>query len=319
MLMIQLSKIEQAIQSIILLLIILFTSHIGFSQELYIGSNSEFFLKNNTDFTTSSTTVMVASSGKFSVEAGSDWGSALEYVDGEVTVYGTGETNLPIGNNGVYLPVFAKHTGDIVGSYVNSAPTGGSNGADVTDVSDVEYWELTGNAIIKLPWNPASDISSLVNDNAVGVHSVAIVGLDTGVWNLVSLTGSNTVNGDVLNGDVTSDAGNEVDLNGFSQFTFGIDAQAALAVEDLFLSTGINLLSNPVDANEQYIQFTSSNDLHDLEVTLFDIMGRKLRTYSNVSTSGGIGSLHKPNLRSGIYLLRFDHEGKQGVKKIIIE
>ncbi len=317
--MIQILKSERAIRSSILLVLILFTTQIGFSQELYIGSNAEFFLKNNTDFTTSSTIITVAASGKFSVEAGNTWGSALEYVDGEVTAYGTGETNLPIGDNGVYLPVFAKHTGDVVGSYFNSAPTGGSNGVNVADVSDVEYWELAGNAIITIPWNPASDITSLVNNNGVGVHSVAIVGFETGVWNLVSLSGSNTVNGDLLNGDVTSDVNNEVALNGFSQFTFGIDAQAALAVDDLFLESGINLLSNPIDANEPNIRFTSSNDLHNLEVTLYDIMGRKLRTYSNVSVSNGIGTLHKPNLRSGIYLLRFDHEGKQGVKKIIIE
>ena len=48
-------------------------------------------------------------------------------------------------------------------------------------------------------------------------------------------------------------------------------------------------------------------------------MGRELRLYNKVSTSGGIGSLPKPNLKSGIYLLKFDHEGKQGIKKIIIE
>jgi len=315
----QILKIEQVLPSLAVLLVILFTSQIGFSQELYVGSNSEFFLKSNTDFTTSNTIVTVASNGKFSVQAGSNWGSALEYVDGEVTAYGTGETNLPVGNNAVYLPVFAKHTGNIVGAYFNSTPTGGSNGVNVADVSDVEYWKLTGNAIVTLPWNPASDIASLVNDNAVGVHSVAIVGLETGVWNLVSLSDSNVVNGDVLNGDVTSDPNNAVLLDGFSQFTFGIDDQAALAVDDLFLSNGISLLSNPVDANDPNIRFTTTNNMVNLDVTLYDIMGRKLRSYNNVSTSNGVGALQKPNLKSGIYLLKFDHEGKQGVKKIIIE
>jgi len=319
MLMKQILKIEQVLRPLTVLLVMSFTSQIGFSQELYVGSNSEFYLKSSTDFTTSSTIISVASNGKFSVEAGSNWGSSLEFVNGEVTAYGTGDTNLPVGDNGVYLPVFAKHTGDIVGSYFNTTPTGGSNGLNVSDVSDVEYWELTGNAIITLPWNPASDITSLVNDNGVGVHSVAIVGLETGVWNLVSLSGSNVVTGNALNGDVTSDVNNEVALNGFSQFTFGIDNQAALAVDDLFLRNGINLLSNPVDANDPNIRFTTTNDLNNLEITLYDIMGRKLHSYNNISTSSGVGTLRKPNLKSGIYLLKFDHEGKQGVKKIIIE
>lgn len=317
--MIQILKIEQVIRSLTILLSILFSSQFGFSQELFVGPGSEFYLMNNMDFTTSNSAVTVDFLGKFSVEAGNDWGSEQEYVDGEVTVYGSGDTTIPIGNNGVYASVFATHTGDITGFYSNSAPTGGSNGVNVADVSEVEYWKLTGSAIITLPWNPDSDITSLTSDNGVGVHSVAIVGLETDVWNLVSLPDTNVVTGDLLNGDATSDANNEVILNGFSQFTFGIDGQAALGVDDVFLSNGIRLLSNPVDANDPNIQFVSSNDLINLEVTLYDIMGRKLRSYSNISTSNGIGTLQKPNLKSGIYLLRFDFEGKQGVKKIIIE
>lgn len=296
-----------------------FTSQIGFSQELFVGPSSEFYLMNNMDFTTSNTVVTVDVLGKFSVEAGNDWGSDQEYVDGEIIVYGTGETKIPIGNNGVYASVFANHTGNVSGVYSNSAPTGGSNGVNVADVADVEYWELTGNAIVTLAWNPESGITSLVNDNGVGVNSVAVVGLENGVWNLVSLAGSNVVTGNLLDGNVTSDPDNAVVLNGFLQFTFGIDNQAALAVEDLFSSKGIHLLSNPISADDPNIQFTSSNNMINLEVTLYDIMGRKLKTYSKISTSGGIVSIRKPNLKSGIYLLKFDHEGKQGVKKIILE
>ena len=311
--------IKQIFRSLTVLLVIFFGSQIGFSQELYVGPGSEFYLMNNTDFTTSNTVVTVDFAGKFSVEAGNDWGSDQEYVDGQVTVYGTGETKIPIGNNGVYASVFAKHEGNINGFYSNSAPTGGSNGVNVADVAGVEYWDLTGNAIITLPWNPESEITSLVSDNGVGVHSVAVVGLENGIWNLISLPGSNLVTGNLLDGNVTSDPDNAVVLNGFSQFTFGIDNQAALAVEDLFSSNGIHLLSNPIAADDPDIQFTTSNNMVNLEVTLYDIMGRKLKTYSKISTSGGVVSIRKPNLKSGIYLLRFDHEGKQGVKKIILE
>ena len=315
----QILKIEQIFLSFTVLLVISFSSQIGFSQELFVGPGSEFYLMNNMGFTTSNTVVTVGLLGKFSVEAENDWGSEQEYVDGEVTVYGSGETKIPIGNNGVYASVLADHTGNITGFYSNSTPTGGSNGVNVADVADVEYWKLTGNTIITLPWNPDSDITTLVNDNAVGVHSVAIVGLENGIWDLVSLSGSNVITGNLLDGNATSDPNNSVVLNGFSQFTFGIDNQAALAVEDLFLSNGISLLSNPISVDDPNIQFTTSNDMTNLEVTLYDIMGRKLKTYSNISTSQGVSSLRKPNLKSGIYLLKFDHEGKQGVKKIIME
>jgi hypothetical protein len=312
-------KIKLIFRSFAILLVISFTSQIGFSQELFVGPGSEFYLMNNMDFTTSNTVVTVDLLGEFSVEAGNNWGSDQEYVDGKVTAYGSGETKIPIGNDGIYAAVFANHTGNVSGFYSNSNPTGGSNGVNVTDVADVEYWQLTGNAIVTLPWNPKSEITSLVNDNGVGVHSVAVVGLESGTWNLVSLSGSNVVTGNLLDGNVTSDPDNAVVLSGFSQFTFGIDDQAALAVDDLILSNSIRLLSNPVEANEPNIQFTSSNDMINLEVTLYDIMGRKLQTYSEISTANGVGSVQKPNLKSGIYLLKFDHEGKQGVKKIIIE
>ncbi|MCF6296481.1 MAG: T9SS type A sorting domain-containing protein [Flavobacteriaceae bacterium] len=302
-----------------LLLIFFLLVQNTFSQDLYIGASSEFYLKSNTDFTTSNTVVTVNTSGKFSVEAGSDWGFAQEYVDGEVTAYGNGETKLPVGNNGVYAPVFANHTGNIVGSYFNATPTNGSNGAGVDAVSNVEYWKLTGNAIITLPWNNASGITSLVNDNGGALNSIAIVGNDNGTWNLVSAVGTNIVSGDLLTGNTTSDASNEVALNGFSQFTFGIDHQILLTVNDLFLFNGISILSNPIKSGKNNIQFRSENNLNNLEISLYDLRGRQLRLYQNVSIQNGIGTLQKPNLPSGVYLLKFSHEGKQGVKKIIIE
>jgi len=295
------------------------TFQIGLSQELYVGANSEFYLKNNTDFTTSNTIVTLNPTGIFSVEAGTTWGSLQEYVNGKVIAYGTGITKLPTGNNGIYAPVTATHTGDINASYFNTSPLSGTNGTGVDAVSTIEYWELTGNAVITLPWNASSDITSLVNNNGGVLNSVAIVGHNGGVWDLVSAPNTNTVTGTLTEGDVTSDTANEVSLNTFSQFTFGIDHQAVLGIDDLFLSNEISIVSNPVRITENNIQFIASNDLSGLEVTLYDIRGRELQVYKNISLNNGVGSLKKPNVQGGIYLLKFDHEGKQGIKKIIIE
>jgi hypothetical protein len=305
-------------KKLITLLIVVFTFQLVNSQELYVGANSEFYLNNNIPFTTSNTVVTMASTGIFSVAAGATWGSAQEYVDGKVTGYGTGTTKLPVGNNGVYAPVTATHTGNITATYVNATPTSGTNGTNVDDVSTVEYWQLTGNAVITLPWNSASDITTLVNNNGGVLNSVAIVGLNGGTWNLVSAPHTNTVTGTLTDGTATSDAANEVNLNGFSEVTFGIDHQAVLSTDDLFLSTDIRILSNPVQRGEQ-IRFSSSNDLTGLEVTLFDLSGRKLKTYQHISSVNGIGELQKIPLSSGVYILRFEQEGKQGIKKIIIE
>ncbi len=306
-------------KTITLLSIVVFTFQIGFSQELFVGANSEFYLKKDLPFTTSNTIVTLNATGIFSVEAGTTWSSTLEYVNGKVIAYGTGTTKLPVGNNGVYAPVTANHTGNIDGAYFNASPTGGTNGTGVDAVSTIEYWELTGNAVITLPWNTASDITTLVNDNGGVLNAVAIVGLNGGTWNLASAPQTNTVTGNLTDGTVTSDASNEVNLNGFTQFTFGIDHQATLAIEDLFLSNDISILSNPIKTSANTIQFKSSNELNGLQVSLYDIRGRELRVYKNIPFNSGVGSLQKPNLQSGIYILKFNHEGKQGIKKIIIE
>ncbi len=293
--------------------------NIGYSQNLYIGSGGEFFLKNNTPFTTGNTVVTQDSSGKFMVESGNDWGSVTEYVNGKVEAIGRGDTKLPTGDNGVYAPVVASHTGNMTATYFNATPASGSNGADVDAVSDVEYWEMTGNAIVTLPWNDNSGISALVNNNGGKLESVAIVGLKGGTWNLISDTKTGTVTGDLQNGTATSDSNVSVDLNGFSQYTFGIDHQVVLKVENLLLNNNINIVSNPVSSSDEYIRFVTKDEMKGLKLSLFDLTGREIKNFENVTTFGNIGSVKKPNLKSGVYLIKFEHEGKQGVKKIIIK
>ena len=288
------------------------------AQSLFVGNGTEFHLKKDLSFTTSNTIVTLDPGGVFSVEAGSLWGSSSEYVNGQVTALGSGLTTLPVGNNGVYAPVIADHTGTIQAAYFNSAPTSGSLGANVNAISDVEYWELTGNAVITLPWNTASNMTDLVNNNGGVLNSITIVGLEAGTWNLVSAPLTNSVTGDLLNGTVTSDAANEVNLSTYSQFTLGIDNEVVLGLDELFLTTGIDIVYNPVGADDA-IQFLSEHNLSDLEAELYDITGKQVRRYQNIVTLNGFGALDRSAIGSGIYFLRFIHQGKQGVKKIILE
>ena len=304
-------------QHTFLIILIFLSIQLTLAQELYVGANTEFYLKKDLDFTTSNSVVSVDALGKFSVEAGSMWGSTTEFVDGDVFGYGSDLTKLPTGNNGIYAPVIATHTGDIFAKYLNAVPNSGTNGANVNAVSDIEYWELTGNAIITLPWNPSSDITNLVNSNGGVPNSVAIVGYNSGEWNLISATLTNTVAGDLLNGTVTSDASTEVVLNDFGQFTFGIDNQTVLGTDDLFAITGINIISNPIQPLDN-IKF-SSQITENMDVTLYDMTGKTVRHYKKITMLNGIGTLQSSNLKSGVYVLKFQHDGKQAIKKIIIE
>jgi len=306
------------IVAIISFLVISLNGNLLVSQELYVGSGAEFHLENELDFTTSGTTVTLDVSGKFSLEAGSLWGSLQEYVNGQVFAYNTGETKLPVGDNGVYAPVVVNHSGNVDATYFNSMPFAGTNGADVDAVGDIEYWEMHGNAIVTLPWNDNSDMTSLVNSNGGKLNSVAIVGYNTGVWNLVSASQTNTVTGDLVTGEVTSDNSTPVVLDNFAQFTFGIDHQVVLGIDDLFINNDIRIISNPIETTETTIQFLSNN-LNNLQITLYDTLGRKLEVYNDVTVTNSWGSIKKPNINSGVYFLKFEHEGKKGVKRIIIK
>ena len=306
-------------QNTVIVMILILSSTGLHSQELYVGPNAEFHLSNGLGFTTSNTVVQVDDNGLFSIDAGSAWGSDQEFIDGQVKAYGAGNTLFPTGNKGVYAPVEMEHSSDAMAKYVNEAPAAGSNGTDVDAVATVEYWELSGNAVVTLPWNENSDITNLVNNNGGALSSVAIVGLNSGAWDLVSASHTFTVTGDLLNGDVTSDLNIPVNLDGYGQFTFGIDRQVVLSVNDLFLNTGISLLSNPVKSYESDIRFVASSEMLDVKASIYDISGRLVRSYDHVDLSQGEGNLPKSNLKSGLYFVKFEHEGKQGVKKLLIE
>ena len=163
-------------RNVILVIFIAVMSVQGFAQELYIGANAEFHLSNGLVFTTSNSVVQIDDTGLFSIDAGNNWGSGQEYIDGQVKAYGAGNTLFPTGNNGVYAPINMNHNADAQAKYVNEAPAAGSNGADVDAVGTVEYWELEGTAIVTLPWNENSDITDLVNNNGGALSAVAIVG-----------------------------------------------------------------------------------------------------------------------------------------------
>lgn len=304
---------------LLLSLLFLFCIPSAMSQQLYVGADGLFYLAAEASFTTSNSVVEVNDDGDFVVEAGSDWGSPSEYVNGKVTALGAGTSILPVGDNGVYAPVSMDHTTDVTARYFNSSPTSGTNGTDVDAVSEVEFWKLTGTAIVTLPYNENSNITSLVNDNGGSLNSLSIVGIKDGVWNLISDPGTSIVAGDLLNGEVTSDANSPVVMEGFEEFTFGIDHQIVLDVDDLFLTTGIAIRSNPVLSGEENIEFTTSGELVDLKASIFDINGRLLKYYDQIKLFGNQGNLSKSGLGSGLYFVKFEHEGKQGVKKIIIE
>ncbi len=288
------------------------------SQQLYVGNGVEFYLKKDMDFTTSNTVVTMGNTGLFSIESGSDWGSPSEYVNGKVKVYGNGTTRVPVGNNAIYAPVSIIHNSDISAQYFNAPPSSGTAGNNVDAISTEEYWQLTGQGVLTLPWNTHSDITTLVNNNGGELNALAVVGLEGTVWNLVSDPLTNTVTGDLNQGTVSSDPNNAIIFDTYSQMTIGIDHQALLTADDLFKTNDIIVISTPISKEAGTIKFLSDN-ITGLEIEIYDILGRLINSYDNITIAAGMGAIEKPNVTAGLYFLKFSYNGKSGVRKVLIE
>jgi len=84
----------------------------------------------------------------------------------------------------------------------------------------------------------------------------------------------------------------------------------ALAVNDM-ISTGFSFYPNPFNDK---ILFEFRDDLTELEISIFNILGKKL-SFRQVSKQNPIVSLN--NLMQGIYIMRVDQEGQSNSFKII--
>ena len=301
------------------IIILLSGWHTCAAQSLYLGNQGEFFLGNELAFTTNSQVVLTEPGSVFTLQSGSTWGSEQEYVQGKVYVQGTGQTLVPIGDDGVYAPVDFDHSGEASAAYFNSSPQTGDLGNNVDAIADVEYWELTGNAVVTLPYNESSKIADLIGNNGNVLNSLSIVGLNSGVWNLISEPQTSTVIGDLNSGKVSSDPFNKVDLNGFGQFTFGIDHQIVLGLNDIQFISGIKILSNPIKTHEIGIQFKANPDWNELKASIYDINGKLVRNYLRVKMEYGEGLIPATGLNNGLYIIRFEHDGRSGTKKILIQ
>ena len=63
----------------------------------------------------------------------------------------------------------------------------------------------------------------------------------------------------------------------------------------------------------------AEGELVDLKASIYDINGRLIKHFGKVELNLGVGNLPKSNLKSGLYFVKFENEGKQGIKKVLIE
>lgn len=97
-------------------------------------------------------------------------------------------------------------------------------------------------------------------------------------------------------------------------FTLSVSAQEGKQQSKLQETTvieGLNLYPNPVSNGKVYI--TSKNDL-DKEITIFDVLGKKV-----LQTSISSKELNIANLTRGVYIIKINEAESTATRKLIVK
>ena len=97
-------------------------------------------------------------------------------------------------------------------------------------------------------------------------------------------------------------------------FTLSISAQEGKQQSKLQETTvieGLNLYPNPVSNGKVYI--TSKNDL-EKEITIFDVLGKKV-----LQTSMSSKELNISNLTPGVYIIKINEAESTATRKLIVK
>lgn len=175
-------------------------------------------------------------SGYASVSGASD----AAHVDGYVKNYNIPVFTFPIGDNGIYAPVSINSTtlsSPVNAAYFRSDPNsavtssllGGNEiplpfgapfstssfGPGIYKVSSLEYWDINGEAQVKitLQWSSTSAINTLTQNN---LSALRIVGWDGSKW--VVIPSTTDVGSDMISGKITTNIA--LSPNQYNVYTF---------------------------------------------------------------------------------------------------
>ena len=227
------------------------------------------------------------------------------HIDGYVRFHGEGTMILPLGDNGIYAPLYTEQEDGVLGaSYFNANPSvavtdrldGGdytplpehgpfninNHGPDITAISDYEYWHIEGdaNAKITLFYNSGSGLEQLTNNNP---QNLSIVGWNGSSWevipsDIVSTTlGENLIEGSIASRqNITPEQYSILTFAsiGEEEITPGVIAGVAwddingdgIKQENESFLPGIDLILEDCDfGNEVYIITTDANGKYNFE------------------------------------------------------
>lgn len=209
------------------------------SSSIYVGDNSVFYIPEGITFAFGSTTISKtgSSNGKFVFASTASWSGANEsnFIEGYVETFANTTFVIPVGQSQIYAPikVIPQNTSGVLAAYFRANPSsvGTSFHNDLTTVSSIEYWTLSGvnSTIFSLSWRSSSEVMNLTNNN---LSNLTIAGWNGSLWVEIPSTVDETsflgATSNISSGSITSNS--SVDLTNFTVFTLANKGESCFTI-----------------------------------------------------------------------------------------
>lgn len=291
-------------------------SQLGNSNNLFVSDNGSLYVASGNLFLGASsvteTTKITANHGLIMLGETATVSGAVanSFVDGYVRTYKLGSVIIPVGDAGERAEVMvfpsANFGVDVAYFRANPSSFGTALSGEVTDVSDIEYWDVSGAPItqVSLSWRASSGIATLTENN---LNNLIMVGWNGSVWQLIPATvdataffgGASTFS----QGSITSNAA--FDLTQFEAIT--------LAAKNTLSASSFNGGIQTIILNNGLLEISTLESMEQL--TVYDVTGRVVESYKvnqEVSFKGNF------NHSAGVYILNVKYTNGTTVTRKLI-
>lgn len=271
------------------------------AQTSYVGNGSTLYFNGSI---LSSQEVVPDATATINMTAASTF-TGTGFVTGALNITADGTTIVPVGDGtekSTITVTTANNDDQVSVRYHFTDPASISTEIDpaLTDfyLSDTEYWQV----------EKVSGTSTGFTISGTAAHSSATYEDETptaGGTKLVWYNGSQWE--EYLGTDVTG--------------YFSYVGENTTLSTDAFDPSTIRIYPNPVKRTDGTINFTAPSRVQQLDITLYNLSGKAIQTYTNVPVHAGENSINKPIMTRGIYFLHisFDKGEHVTTKKLILE
>lgn len=291
-------------------------SQLGNQNNLYVSDNGSLYVAAGDLFLGSSsvteTTKASANHGLILLGETATISGAManRYVDGYVRTFKSSSVVIPVGSSGemAQVQLVPNSNFGVDAAYFRANPStfGTALSGAVSDVSDIEYWDIQGtpNTQVSLTWRASSGIATLTENNLI---NLIMVGWNGAAWEEIPATvdataffgGASTF----TQGSITSTSA--IDLTQFDAIT--------LAAKNTLSTNTFDGGIQTIVLNNGQLKVTALEALESLIV--YDVTGRIVENYNGDAQTSFEGNF---NHASGVYILNVKYTNGATVTRKLI-